>query len=561
MRLSRARAGWTGCALLSLALAGCATIDSDSQSKSATGSQPAFGTLTPFDGENPDKNEAQVAELLQPVPNPNDDLWIRLRNGYALAPQHGKPAVRDWTHFYLTHRDHLDASLARARPFLWHVVEEVHARGMPMEIALLPIVESGYNPSAHSYAGASGLWQFMPLTAQDMGLTRGWWYDGRLDVLASTDAALDYLTWLHDYFDGDWLLALAAYNAGPGRVGDAIDHARSSGAPTDYWHLDLPQETAEYVPKLFALRRLLGSPERFGIDWPSLNNEPRTVSVELPAQIEMAVAADMLDMPEADLRRLNPGMQRWATAPDGRFELLLPADRANAFSQALANADPDTLVTRLSHTVRSGEALSTIAQAYGLSVAAIRQTNGLRGDRIIAGQRLQLPRPSGPNSRPAPAEPMQPYVVQPGDSLWQIARRYESTVSAVRAANNLSGNNIKPGQTLQLPASATPQPTSYVVRSGDSLWSIAQANNVRVADLRRWNRMAGDATLRPGGTLAVDGPAPLPDYYQVQPGDSLWSIADRFQLQVATLRSLNDMASQSTIQPGQRLRLQPTSAG
>ncbi len=560
MRLSRARAELVACALLGLVLTGCATTDPGPDRGRESASTSTLGTLTPFDGETPDKAEPQVARL-QSVPNPNDDLWIRLRNGYGFDPQHGRPAVRDWTHFYLTHRNHLDASLERARPFLWHVVEEVHARGMPMEIALLPIVESGYNPTAHSYAGASGLWQFMPLTAQDMGLTRGWWYDGRLDVLASTDAALDYLTWLHDYFDGDWLLALAGYNAGPGRVGRAVERAQANGEPAGYWQLDLPTETTEYVPKLFALRRLLGSPEHYGIDWPSLANAPRTVPVELPAQIEMAVAADMLDMSEADLRRLNPGMQRWATAPNGDFELLLPVDRAPDFRRALASADPDSLVTRSWHTVRRGDALSTIAQDYGISVAAIRQTNGLRGDRIIIGQRLQLPRSSGPNSQPAPAEPMQPYVVQPGDSLWQIARRYDSTVSALRAANNLSGNNIRPGQKLQLPASITAQPTTYVVRGGDSLWSIAQASNVRVADLRRWNRMPGDAILQPGHTLAVDGPAPLPDYYQVQPGDSLWSIAQRFELQVATLRSLNDIASQSTIQPGQRLRLQPTTAG
>jgi len=565
MPLSGAAARTALTVALALAITGCAshrvtrTAPIDTHRSNTPPTQAAQPAATNDTREAaPDDAIVQRDYTPHEWPDPDQDLWSEIRDGFELDPNDQRRAVREWTQFYATHQGHLDASLTRAQPFLWHVVQQVEDRDMPTEIALLPIVESGYNASARSYVGASGLWQFMPGTADHMGLPRDWWYDGRNDVIASTHAALDYLTLLKDRYDGDWLLALAAYNAGPGRVDAALSRARAEGLDDGYWNLELPLETTEYVPKLLAIRRIMMSPARFGLGWPTLDNTPRTRTVELPAQTELAVAARMLNMPEDDLRRLNPGMRRWASAPDGDMKLLVPAARADVFQRKLASISPSMLVTRSTHTVRRGDVLGRIAQQYGVSIASLRQANHISGDRLSVGQTLQIPRSGAPGQAPPPAEPTQTYVVQSGDTLWDIAHRYNIDVATLRTRNRRVSANLHPGQSLIIPGSATPpEPSTYVVKSGDSLWSIANDNDVAIADLRRWNRLGTDIALQPGRSLAIDGPAPLPDYYEVESGDSLWSIAHRFSMQIATLRSLNDMSAKSTIQPGQRLRLQP----
>lgn len=554
-----------------LLIAGCASTPG---SKTAHAPPPsaAHPSPTPVTGHQDNakiESEAALDKLDPPKPKhytphqwpaPSQDLWAQIRDGFELSPAEERRSVRIWTQYYATHTKHLSLSLQRARPFLWHVVQQVEQRHMPTEIALLPIVESGYNPAAKSYVGASGLWQFMPGTADHMNLPRDWWYDGRNDPIASTDAALNYLQTLNQRYNGDWLLALAAYNAGPGRVDNAIARAQSEGASTSYWDLELPSETTEYVPQLLALRRIMMTPARFGVSWPRLANEPRTRLVKLPGQTEMKVAASMLDMSEEDLRRLNPGMRRWASEPGGHNELLVPADKATSFRHKLARINPARLIDQRTHTVHRGDVLSRIAKTYGVSIASLRQANELHGNTIRVGQSLTIPRPGGHQRAPA-AEPTQTYVVQSGDTLWHIANRYSVSVASLRKANGSRAESLQPGDKLSIPGSAKPPaPSTYVVKNGDSLWSIARANDVTVSELRHWNRMTAGTPLRPGSTIALDGPSPLPDYYEVEPGDSLWSIASRFSMQVATLRSLNDMSSKSTIRPGERLRLQPLSS-
>lgn len=561
-------------ACFGLAVTGCATNAPHPETTQATASTPApsVDRSLSVDAQQSSADaeiDADAADELadgddtqaidaQDWPDPERDLWSQIRSGFQFNAHGDHRRVRRWTQQYATHQRYLRASLDRARPFLWHIVQRIDERDMPTELALLPIVESGFDPAARSYMGASGLWQIMPGTADHVGLTRDWWYDGRNDVIASTDAALSYLDAMQARYDGDWLLALAAYNAGPSRVDAALARADREGVGSSFWDLDLPRETMDYVPKLLALRRIMATPNRFSIDWPTLDNRPRTRSVTLPGQIELAVAARMLDMTEDDLRELNPALQRWASAPRKGTHLLVPARKADAFRTRLAKVGPRPLVSRNTHTVRRGDVLGVIARHYHVSVAALRQANHLRGDRIRVGQTLQIPRAGGPGQPARGAETTQTYVVQAGDSLWEIAQRYHIDVSAMRRYNHGIAGTIRPGQRLTIPGSATPpEPSTHVVKNGDSLWIIANNNRVTVADLRRWNRLDASTRLQPGQSLAVDGPAPLPDFYEVETGDSLWSIAARFSMQVTTLRSLNEMSSGSTIRPGQRLRLQP----
>lgn len=480
-----------------------------------------------------------------------DDLWQRIRAGLTLPGHEERPRVRRWVQFFAARTRHLRQVAENAKPFLWHVVTALEARDMPLELALLPMVESGYDPTAYSYARASGMWQFMPYTGRRFGLEANWWYDGRRDPLRSTEAALDYLAWLHERYD-DWALALAAYNAGEGRV----DQALARAGERDYWALDLPRETENYVPKLLALRRILETPEQFAFEWPKLPNQPHTQVVTLPGQIELAVAAEMMDISESRLQALNPAVRRWATAPDGPHRLLVPSERVPALRTALAERNPDSLVTWRRHRVRSGEVLGTIAERYGTRVAVLKDVNDIDGHLIRAGQHLLVPiggdAPAPPPAR-ARDEATGRYRVANGDNLWVIARRLGVTVAQLRRWNDIApGATLHPGDVLAV--RATTGAREYRVRRGDSLWTIARRFDTRVANLRAWNGLASDSVLRPGQTLVVRGNAGESNYYRVQHGDSLWTIASRFSVAVEDLKSWNDIGD-NVIQPGQRLRV------
>lgn len=545
------RLGAASTLALILALGGCAG-DFSRQKPALIASEPADSRVWNYD--EPDAASASGNSAAEPVESADtpvsDDLWQRVRDGFGLPSDRERDAVRQWVQFYAGRPEHLQNTAANARPFLWHVVEEVESRGMPLELALLPMVESGYDPTAYSYKHASGMWQFMPFTARRFGLSENWWYDGRRDVLRSTTAALDYLEWLHKRYD-DWLLALAAYNAGEGRV----DRALKASSQDNFWALDLPRETENYVPKLLALKRLLLEPQQFNVEWPGVPNDPVTKLVTLPGQVELSIAAEMMDMPTGELQRINPGVRRWATHPDGPHRLLVPSDRVAKLRTALEERSPDTLVTWHRHEIRPGEALGTIAANYGTRVAVLREVNDLDGDLIRAGRHLLVPvggEPASPPPESGGGATPNRYTVVNGDNLWEIARRFDVDVAELRRWNGLSADAIlQPGQELRLRDGAAGR--EYRVRSGDSLWSIARRFGVSVAELRAWNGMPANTVLRPGQTLTIRGGAGN-DYYRVRAGDSLWSIASRFSVAIKDLKSWNDIGG-STIRPGQRLRI------
>lgn len=324
------------------------------------------------------------------VDTPLGDLWDRVRIGLRL-PIERQRRIRVEAEWFVRNPDYLERVSKRAAPYLHYIVEEVEKRGMPLEIALLPIVESAYRPVAHSPASAAGLWQIIPATGKRFGLKQNWWYDGRRDVTASTQAALKYLEQLHKRFDGDWLHAIAAYNWGERNVERAIQRNRKAGRPTDFWSLKVPSETRGYVPRLLAVSAIIAKPERFGITLEPIANETYLSRVELDGQIELAIAAKLAGMTTKDLRWLNPGFKRWATDPQGPHYLMLPQSEVAQFNKALTTLPQEQRIAMKRHYIRTGETLSAIARRYETNVITLKQVNNIKGTLIQAGDHILVP--------------------------------------------------------------------------------------------------------------------------------------------------------------------------
>jgi membrane-bound lytic murein transglycosylase D len=354
---------------------------------SATGLSPYRWHRSPANRSSP-----TLPEVDRPTGDPGSgaDIWTRMRTGFVF-PAVDPAVVRTYIAEYVKHPLLLTQVLQRGEPYLFHILDRLEQAGMPAELALLPVIESAFDPFATSPAGAAGIWQFMPETAAYVGLSQDWWYDGRRDIIASTDAALDYLTQLHQRFNNDWLLALAAYNAGSARVRRAIRNNRNARKPDDFWHLSLPAETKSYVPKLIALRIIIENPDDYNISLPTLSDTRYFSAVEIRGQIELQVAAQLAGISLAMLQRLNPGYDRSITPPDSTHTLLFPKSVAHVFRERIARLPQNQRVKSIRHRIRTGDNLSTIAQQYRTTVSALRKFNRLKGNKIIAGEFLIVP--------------------------------------------------------------------------------------------------------------------------------------------------------------------------
>jgi membrane-bound lytic murein transglycosylase D len=454
-----------------------------------------------------------------------DDLFDRMRAGFALDEVQ-EPAIDQQLAWFEHNPDYLERVFQRGQRYLYHVVTEVEARGMPLEFALLPVVESAYEPFAYSVSQASGLWQFIPGTGSRFGLKQDWWYDGRRDVIESTRAALDYLQALHDQFDGDWLLAIAAYNVGEMAVQRAIDINRALGRPTDFWHLNLPAETRAYVPKLLAMKRLMAEPERYGLDFAAIPNEPYFAVIDTQSQLQLTVAAQLAGTSYDELVALNPGFCRWASDPDGPHRMLVPIDNADAFEAALKTLAPEDRMRYETHLVGKRETLASIARQYDTSPAVLARINDLPGGRVSAGETVRIPAVSvhlpdkvllaaARVDKPEPPHGARQivYRVRAGETLNSIARRHGMPVSTLARLNNLgAGDSLIKGQRLVIKASAlryrdeglkSGRRTLYTVRQGDTVYSISRQFQVSVTQLKSWNGINQRHQIRAGQHLVM----------------------------------------------------------
>jgi len=335
-------------------------------------------------------NDAQSRENADSDTNADTHIWEWMRDGFAM-PRVKQERVRRYLREYTRHPSLLVQVLRRGEPYFYHILKRLEQHSMPAELALLPVIESAFDPFATSPVGAAGIWQFMPATAEDNGLDQNWWYDGRRDIIASTDAAIDYLHRLNEDFDGDWFLTMAAYNAGKARVRQAIRRNREAGKPVDFWHLPLPEETQSYVPRLIALRTIIEHPGDFNVSLPEFPATRYFSSIEIRGQIELAVAARLAGVSLAQLQLLNPGYDRSITPPVKVCTLLVPATTAHSVGDRIAQLPKEQRIRSIRHQIRPGDNLSTIAQRYRTTVSALRRVNRLDGSKIIAGDVLMIP--------------------------------------------------------------------------------------------------------------------------------------------------------------------------
>lgn len=492
----------------------------------------------------------------------SDDLWQRIKNGYAM-PESTSKLTANHENWYSSRPDYIKRMVERSQRYLFHIVEEVEKRGMPTEIALLPMIESAYNPQANSTSNASGIWQFIPSTGKHFGLKQNWWVDNRRNITFATEAALTYLQKLHAMF-GAWDLALAAYNAGEGTVGRAIEKNRKLGLPTDYESLNLPPETRNYVPKLQAVKNIMTNPENYGIDIQTIANTPYFAKVNAPAQIDSRLAARLAEISDDEFLALNPSYKRpVVTSSNENHDLLLPILSAQTFRTNLANYDKP-LVSWQTYHAKRGERMEAIANKFGINVTKLRNVNNLpTQNKIKSAATILVPNgkqtdfkskevatdlntdesttftqghvlTSQQNAANIDMVSLQNMVadsskagenelvvsnnvthkVKKGEVMQSIAKRYGVSVKQIMVANSLKTNRLKAGQLLNINTDANSKTTKsasyknatkkqiYIVKRGDTLHSIAEKFDVAITDIKRWNKKVSQH-IQPGNKLTI----------------------------------------------------------
>ena len=530
-------------ALVTLTLAGCnATTPQKAQHEDLGNTKQTASIDNISSKQKPDDNGASTSPAQQnsdAQATTTIDLWERIHQRYELSQgditAKGQQRIESYLKRYARYPNNILRQTERAGLYLYYVVEELEKNNIPAELALLPFVESSYDPFAYSSGRASGLWQFIPGTGRRFKLKESWWLDERRDVVASTQAAIRYFKYLNNFFDGDWLLAIAAYNAGEGTVRKAIKKNRRKGLPTDYWSLPLPRETKNYIPKLFAWVEMVKNPEKYQLTLAKLDNKPHFTVIDVGSQIDLATFAEISNIDIDTVYALNPAYNRWATDPDAPHLLLVPVHKSHSATKALASYPVDQHIRWQRYTIKPNDSLGRIAQQYGTTISALKSVNQLKTSRIRVGKSLLIPQASKElhyyshsakqrlkkrqDTSGKKSQHRIVHIVQSGDTLWSIARHYQVSANRLAHWNNMSPRDVlKVKQELVVwansPAASTQQPprdrangivrkVSYRVRSGDSLSAIANKFNVTISDIRKWNDINQSKLIHPGQILKL----------------------------------------------------------
>ncbi len=521
------------------------------------------------------------------------NLWVHMRQNFRMQTYDYKPQVREEIHWFQEHQNYLNHAIVESAPYIYYIYQQTQARHLPAELALIPVIESEYNPYARSRVGAIGLWQMMPKTGLGFGLKRDRYYDGRRDIVASTKAALDYFTYLHSFFNNNWLLAIAAYDCGEGGVMRTIHYNTYHGRSTQFWYLPLPYETRTYVPRLLAVAAIIKDPARYHIHLVPVNDAPYLAQVNIGRKpINLKKAAQLADVPVNTLKVLNPGLKRDTTDPRGPYTLLVPKDKAQPFRMRLAMLSHNEKVIWQEHIVKSRETLASIALRYRTNLAMLREVNGLTSDAVKPNETLLIP-PSSPdaiNNNDYATDNKQPN--NPNITLADNSNQNSGNDAIANAAANASNQTADKSNSNN---SSNAQPTTiiYHVKHGNTISGIAKKYNVSEKQLLAWNHLRRHHVLHRGERLIIktnsdnDNTPMVADNsttsnaiamktsvessastntdnasttatdtrtYHVRRGDDLRKLADRFHTSIAHIKTINNLAS-NDLQIGQVLQI------
>lgn len=456
-------------------------------------------------GTSPNIIEAKISE--EPF-----DLWDRIRNQLSFSFPEDNKKAEIYRERFTNNQYAVNRISNSGQRYLFHTVKRAEELNLPIELALIPFIESEFDPYAKSVYGATGIWQFLPATGSEWGLKSNWWYDGKRDVIASTEAAFNFLIYLHQRFDNDWFLALAAYNAGPSRVSRAIKKNKGEGKPTDFWSLKLPKETTYYVTKLHVLCELIKNPASYGVNLPSIANRQYFVKVKTPGQVDLLQAADLAGITPEAIYELNPGFSQWATDPGGPHYLLLPTGVADRFLIQLSSLNEVELVQWDRYQIQKGDNLFKIANKYNMEVSVLKEINQMESDLIYAGKEIMVPR--GPAWTKTFVPRSRTYKVVKGDTFWGISKKYGVTIQDLTLWNDLNlssplqiGQKIKIYSKYERVRGKTPNKKTrtllYPVKSGDTLSRIGSRFGIKATDIQVWNKLKSSELIYPGQVLKI----------------------------------------------------------
>lgn len=445
------------------------------------------------------------------------DVWQVLRSEFALDHELGRPEVQEQIRWLVAHPSYLHKVSRQSEPYIYHILAEIKKRKLPGELALIPMIESAYDPFAYSGVGAAGLWQLMPRTGSDLGLKQDWWFDARRSVGPSTDAALKYLIYLNKFFSGNWVLAIAAYDAGEGTVGRAIKATTPPGRQINFWALPIPNETRVYIPRLLALAELIKNPQRYQVALPNIPYLPYFEEVNIGSQIDLNHAAKLAGITYKELIKLNPGFNRWTTAPYKPFKLLIPAEKVERFNLNLSHVPEEKRVSWTRHKVQNGDSLDSIATRYHTTANLIKQLNQMKTNGVVVNQSLLIP-----SSKNTP-------VVAKTDS--------GTTPPLIKQLSSARNHRI-----------------IHIVQNGDSYSKLEKVYGVSTKDIQKWNNIQEKTSISKGQQLVIWRHVKQAVPYIVKSGDSLSVIAKRHQTKVNSIIDLNPGLSRTTpLRLGQKI--------